>query len=125
MKAIQTMLDLGILERDGSRRLRVVKRRITTRSDVPDGALRRHHRGMLHRALDSIEEGDFHNRELTSVTLRLDPADVPAAKEAIRRFRDAFHKRFEAEGAGHVYQINIQLFEHTTPAEPPKNTLRG
>ena len=70
---------------------------------------------MLARAIESIDEDDFENREITSVTLRFDPDQIVAAKNAIRQFRDNFHKQFESIRSEHVYQVNLQFFEHTQP----------
>lgn len=114
-KAMGVLETLGIIKKDNSGRFRVMKARITTSQGIPDQALRLHHKGMISRALEAVDEKDFANREITSVTLRIDPRKVDVAKKMIRTFRDEFHKQMEAKASEHVYQMNFQLFELTEP----------
>src|SRR5262249_20256126 len=69
--ALRIMLEFKILYKDSSGRLQVLKERITTSQGVPDEAIRQHHRGMIQRALESVDAKDFQNREITSITLRI------------------------------------------------------
>lgn len=113
--AISAMLRLGILERAGrTKRLRVAKENLRTTSDIPNEAIRQHHRGMLARALDSLEEDDVETREISSSTFCLDPRRIKEAKEEIRRFKQSFSRKFAAPSGGAVHQLNVQLFGHTT-----------
>lgn len=116
-KALQTMMDLGIVSKGESGAWVVAGQRITTTQGIPDQALRKHHKGMITRALASIDESDFHNREITSITLRIDADRMVEAKKAIREFRDEFHRQFESVVSKNVYQLNFQLFEHTKPVK--------
>lgn len=88
---------------------------IRTTEDVPSRALRKHHHGMISRALAALEDSDFDNQEFTSVTLKIHPKKIPLAKKMIREFRDTFNDQLEDGNACHVYQMNFQLFEHTKP----------
>jgi len=112
--ALKVMLQLGILKRHPrTRKLQVSRETLRTTEDIPSVAIRNHHRQMLTRAMESLEEQGVDEREITSKTLRMDPARMGDAKRDIRRFKQAFEKKYECLGSSAVYQLNLQLFPHT------------
>jgi uncharacterized protein (TIGR02147 family) len=86
---------------------------ITTQTDIPSASIRRHHSEMLQRALEALEEQPVPVREFTALTLRVDKARMAEMKTWIREFRDRFSGTFGRDRNASVYQLNIQLFEHT------------
>jgi hypothetical protein len=68
---------------------------------------------MLQRALEALEEQETDERHFNSLTLRIDPAKLPAVKEQLLKFLKNFHFENEDAGANAVYQLSLQLFEHT------------
>lgn len=112
-EAIAVLEKLGFVERTAAGKLTAVKKHTATTTDIPSTAIRSHHRQMLARAADALEEQSVHEREMTSVTLQFEASDLPEAKKRIREFRDAFNKDFSSSNAQGVWQINIQFFEHT------------
>lgn len=113
--AIQNLIKLGIVERSHDGQLKVSGKGLETPNDeVVSVALRNHHRGMIHRALESIDEQPMENRYLNAITLKLDKNRLKEAKEFITCFLREFGKQFSTEGVSDVYQLNIQLFEHTS-----------
>lgn len=114
LKAKDTMLKLQILERDPKiRSLKVSGRSLITGEDVPAAANRLHHKEMMDRAKEALEEQEVDNREFTSVTIQFDPSKLSEAKSTIRKFRDQFHKKFYSNNGEGVFQFNLQFFEHT------------
>lgn len=112
--ALSTLINLGLITRDpDTHRLKMVQTFLKTSTDVPSRAIRLHHRQMLQRSVDALEEQSVGNREITSVTFRMHPSRMDEAKAQIRAFRDLFHKEFGSEVGEEVWQFNIQLFSHT------------
>jgi uncharacterized protein (TIGR02147 family) len=113
-QAVSTMIRLGVLKRHpDSQHIFAAKTSLMTSEDIPSDAIRSHHRQMLERAFEALEEQDVLNREFTSATLAFDRKDIAEAKTMIRDFRDKFHKRFETKHANSVFQMNMAFFEHT------------
>ncbi|MBN1654557.1 MAG: TIGR02147 family protein [Deltaproteobacteria bacterium] len=110
-KAVETLLELGLVERDKQGRIRQVKPLVTT----GEGPLGHHvvdyHRAMLQRAADALEQSPRHEREISSLTLCVSDAVMLDLKERIREFRRELLHVAELEGQPErVVQINFQLF---------------
>lgn len=111
--ALTHLQELEIVKRDEKGKLQVVSPGLITTNDVPSGAIRRHHVGMLERASEAIFEQSVDQRQLNSTTLRIRPEDLGDAKRAIFDFLKEFASRFMNEEANDIYQFNIQLFQLT------------
>lgn len=141
-QAIENLLDVGILLRDDAGCLKSSGKGLETPNDeVISSALRNHHRQMLERAKESIDEQTLDQRYLNGLTLKIERSRIPEAKEFITRFMHEFGKEFSSKGTSDIYQLNLQLFEHTTEdydlnpntnaakegadTEAPENVLEG
>jgi uncharacterized protein (TIGR02147 family) len=111
--SFKLMERLGLIQR-GPNKTWAVSKNIVTSQDIPSQAIRQHHRGMLQRAVESIEQQDLSERDISSTTFVFDKKHMAEAKAAIEEFREEFRRRFSATGGNDVYQLNIQLFGHTT-----------
>lgn len=113
-EAIDNLVKLGALYRDTQSKLSSTGKGIEVpNADVASAALRNHHKGMIHRALESIDEQDIHERYLNAITLKIDPENKTQAKEFITQFLREFAKQFSANSSKQVYQLNVQFFQHT------------
>ena len=90
------------------------KGNIQTPSGIPSSAIRMHHREMLRRAMDSLEEDSVDEREFTTLTFRASPESIRQMKKRILEFRESFDQEFEELSSTEVFQLNVQLFRHTT-----------
>ncbi|MCB0365297.1 MAG: TIGR02147 family protein [Bdellovibrionaceae bacterium] len=79
-------------------------------NESPSVAIRRHHAGMLQRALESIEEQSMAERMLSGLTLRLDVNRMKEAQAVLKDFLESFNSQFHSEKSDNIYQLNIQLF---------------
>ncbi len=111
--ALRVLGEIGWLARDPDGRLRVTRRSIGTPNDIACRSLRAHHREMALRGIEAIEEQEPDAREFTALTLRASPDDLPAIKDRLREFINQFDKKYERLDSSHVFQLNIQFFEHT------------
>lgn len=113
--AVQNLLELGVFKRNENGQLIVTKSGIETPNDeVVSAALRRHHKGMIQRATESIEEQPLDTRYLNAITFKMDPQSIPEAKRYITHFIKEFGTRFSNSESNDIYQLNIQFFQHTS-----------
>lgn len=109
--AIGTLLDLGMLVRDGDV-LRPAEVTVKTPHEVAGLVAHAYHRQMLDRARDSIEGADPSERHLLGVTVGIPEALVPQLKAEL----DAFQERLlhlcdqHAAETERVYQLHLHLF---------------
>ncbi|POB14120.1 DUF4423 domain-containing protein [Halobacteriovorax sp. DA5] len=111
--AIETMLETKTIGRNDDGRLIVLKEGLITTNDVPSSAIKRHHYGMINRALEAIQEQPVDERQITSVTMKVKESDVTAAKKYIFDFIKDFNEKFSTNEADNLYQLNTQFFSHT------------
>lgn len=116
--AIERLRRVGALLDDGSNGLKVSDAFETT-SDIPSAALRRSHRQTLEQAIESLEEVRIELRDITSITMAIDPARIGEAKTAIRRFRRDMAALLEDGRRTEVYNLNVQLVPVTRWRERP------
>ncbi len=110
-KAQEAMLRLHRLGLVARRRGRWVATGAWTSShDIPSAALRKHHRQLLLQAVESLDTATVDERDVTSMTLAIDPARLAEAKRRIKAFRRELAAFLEGGEATAVYQFCIQLF---------------
>ncbi len=114
-KAIDDLVRFGHLMRhQGTGELHIqTDTSLSTQSDTPSVAIRRHHAQMMQRAVESLSEQDVANREFISSTLQIERSKIGDAKSVLREFLDSFYKRFSSSKGNSVYQFSLQFFEHT------------
>lgn len=104
---------MGFLKREkGSYRL-VAEEARTTSHDVSSAALREAHKKVLRETAESIDEIALELRDVTSITMAIDPRRLPEAKERIRAFRRGLSEFLESGNRSEVYRLNIQLMPVT------------
>jgi uncharacterized protein (TIGR02147 family) len=113
-KALQVMIELGLLKRDANGTLAVAEGRITTGDDVSDEGIKRYHEQMLDNAKLALRETEVDEREFTASSLVLQTKNLPKAKQLIREFKANFARLLEEDEGDAVYQIQIQLFPLTS-----------
>jgi uncharacterized protein (TIGR02147 family) len=85
----------------------------TTSSEV---AVRRFHQEMIYKGLktlDSAQEEDFKHRDITGITIAINPEKIPEAQKRIQRFRNQLADFLSKGETTAVYQLNVQLFSLT------------
>lgn len=113
-KAIDDLLAIGIIYRDPvSKKLRANGGITETSHEIPSTAIQNFHRGMIMRALESIEQQTIQERQINALSLKFDPKKLSLAKERILQFIKDFNEEFESAEANTLYQLNTQFFELT------------
>lgn len=112
--ALDTLLELGLLKREGKGRTATLKRAEATVSTGPEVRslhLANFHRSMIDHARTSLDRIPVAERDISSLTLCLGEDGLDRIKRAVQRFRRELLEieQLEAEPR-QVVQINFQLF---------------
>jgi uncharacterized protein (TIGR02147 family) len=109
---IQTMVtrlkNLGLIKAINGRLVRT-DAELTTTHDIPSKALRDSHKQSMREAMDCLDTLGVDQRDVTSMTIVIDPKRLPEAKKYLRDFRRQFTKVMEIGPKIEVYNLNIQL----------------
>lgn len=111
-EALGTLKRLGILEqREG--KWRKEQKRLSILLSKSVEAVRSYHRQMIQQALgemDKTSEADFRRRDITGITMPINPARLAGAKRKIARFRRSLEAYLTQGACTEIYQLNVQLF---------------
>jgi uncharacterized protein (TIGR02147 family) len=114
VKALELLVELGLLQRDASGRLARGDASVTTGHEVRSLAIRNYHRQMLERAAESMTLVESDRRDISALTVCIAADTIAELKSRIHEFREILLDRCDRdEDATNVYQLNIQLFPLT------------
>lgn len=82
----------------------------TTSDDIPSGAIKRFHEGVLQRAQRSLYETEVQQREFGSQVVSIKKRQLPLIKAWLRDMQDEFAQEFEAQSGDEVYAFSLQFF---------------
>lgn len=108
--ALARLLRLGLLEKkDGT--FKKTKKQITTKDKhATTPALRRHQKQSLSGASESLERDPIEDRDITSMTMAVDPDKLPLAKRLIAEFTQQLCETLETGRQRRVYELGIHLY---------------
>lgn len=120
--AIESLEKVGMISFDSQKGFYDHEPKTHTGNDVPSSAIRHHHKGMIERSLEALEEQTIEERFFQSLTICVDKErDLSGACEDIQKFVNQFNRKYSKDGVGKsVYQLNIQFFDHTIEEEGAK-----
>jgi uncharacterized protein (TIGR02147 family) len=111
-RALERLERLGFLVRIGGK-LKVRSPNFSTSDEVVNLAVRQAHIQDTELVLKSIESDPVELRDITSMTMAIDPAKLPQAKKMIRRFQDRLAGLMEEGQQSEVYRLCMQLMPLT------------
>jgi uncharacterized protein (TIGR02147 family) len=115
-KALDLLMELGLIERDPSGRLVQADALLSTGDEVTSVSVANYHREMIRKGAEAIERFPPSRRDISSVTLALSEEKLSRVKCLIQQFRKELlavaDQDPDPEG---VYQVNFQLFPLTRP----------
>lgn len=85
-----------------------------TTTDIQSRALQKFHKGHLQKSIYALEKVDVTKRDITSMTMAIDPQKLPEAKNLIKKFRRDLCEFLEKDEKKEVYNLNIQLIPLST-----------
>lgn len=110
-RALDTLLDLGLLVRDEKGRLKQADALLSTGAETRGLHIVAFHRAMTQRALESIDLVPAQDRDISSLTLCLSRGGLRTFKERLQRVRRELLELSALEtDPEQVVQINFQLF---------------
>lgn len=112
-RAIELLIQAGLLKRDERQKLVIAQGRFHTTDDKASEAIRRYHHSMLTHAQAALDQFRVDEREFTAATLTMNIERFQEAKELIREFRSRFAKLLEEDKGNVTAQIQIQFFPLT------------
>lgn len=119
--AIERLIRLGLLRRDGTR-----LERCSDRNFAPPGvsrdAMRKFHKQVLSKAADALVLQHSDEREFGAWMFAIDKSRLPEAKEMLREFQRRFCRQMGTDAGDDVYCFATQLFRLTTPGSEGKTT---
>ena len=120
-RALEVLLELGLLVRDETGRLRQAQELVET----PSGPLGHHvvqfHRTMMQLAAESLDRVPRDEREIASVTLCLADEQLQQLKAELQAFRNHLLQKYQTgANASRVVQLNLQMFPLSQKVEVGK-----
>jgi len=110
-RALETLVELGLLVRDDDDRLVQADALLSTGAETRGLHIAAFHRAMTQRAIESIDLVPAQDRDISSLTLCLSRGGLRAFKERIQRMRRELLELSALESdPEQVVQINFQLF---------------
>jgi uncharacterized protein (TIGR02147 family) len=117
-KALDLLVQLGLLRRDESGRLVQTDAFVTTGDEVTSTSITHYHREMIRKGAEAIDRFPAAERDISSVTMSLSKEKFKEIKSLIQKFRKELlaiaNQEQHPEG---VYQVNFQLFPLAKTAE--------
>lgn len=110
-RALETLLELGLLVRGDDGALRQADALLSTGPETRGVHIGNYHRSMMQQAIQSIDLVGPKDRDISSLTLCVGPNGLRVFKERIQRFRRELLELSALEDEpDQVVQINFQLF---------------
>jgi len=109
--ALETLVTLGLLVRDGRGRVRQADRLITTGSGPLGHHVVNFHRTMISQAAHALDHLPREERDISALTLGVSEHAFARLKERIETFRQELLQMAEIDGPPErVVQVNFQMF---------------
>ena len=113
-RAIDVLLELGLLTRDAHGRLQQIDALVQTPENPVGMHVQRYHRAMMDRAADAMHTVPHQQRQIESITLCLSEARLRDLKARVESFCDEVLQEYQADpDSCRVVQLNLQLFPLT------------
>lgn len=113
-KALDILLELGLLRKDESGLWEQADKVVSTGAEVKSLAIFNYHKEMIKLALEAFERHPADKRSMSGVTISIKEKKLEEIKNIISAFRKELLKlACEDEGSDKVFQINIQAFPLT------------
>jgi uncharacterized protein (TIGR02147 family) len=109
--ALETLLELGLIERDPHGRLRQTTAVVSTGPETVGLHIANYHAEMMRRAASAMELVPAAQRDISSITFCVSAEGLSRVKKRIQEFRRELIALVEAERERtQVVQLNLQLF---------------
>lgn len=111
--AIERLLRLNIIEKVGGK-IKASTSQLMTTDGIPSEAIKKFNKQILSKAISSIDTQNINERDISTVTINIDPSDISDFKALIKKFRNEFDKYAEERKTNkrpsELYSLAIQFF---------------
>jgi uncharacterized protein (TIGR02147 family) len=115
-QALDTLVELGLLDRDPHGRLRQRDAVVSTGPETVGMHVTNYHAEMMRRATAAMELVPAPSRDVSALTFCVGPSGLARLKQRIQEFRRELIELVESEAdRSQVVQLNLQLFPLTRP----------
>lgn len=109
--AMKRLEELNVLVTDEFGKMKQKSVKIVVDNNTAFDAGKKFNRGLMKKAIQSMDNCQFMHRDLSSTTFTLDPKYIPYAVSEIKKFRRKLSEDLETMGEqSEVYAITVQLF---------------
>jgi uncharacterized protein (TIGR02147 family) len=118
-QALDTLIELGLLQRDAEGRLRQASSVVSTGAETRGMHIANYHAEMMRRATAAMELIPAASRDISALTFCLGKGGLERLKKRVQAFRRELIELAEEESErGQVVQLNLQLFPLSHRAKP-------
>jgi len=108
--AVERLLKLGLLEENNGRISKTNERITTADKHLSTPALRKYQKQVLEKAIESLENDSIEFRSMSSMTMSVDPKNIPLAKKLIDECAKQISALLRNGKQEEVYQLQISLY---------------
>lgn len=119
-QSLERLLRIGVLARDARGKLIKTTQMVSAFSKVPSGAIRSYHAQMLERAKQSLQTQAIEERDITGISVAINPERIPELREEIKKFRLKLARmagNTEFTECTEVYQLEVALFRLSSKSD--------
>lgn len=108
--ALERLKRLKYLDVKNGKLIRLISTPLSIVSETPSPAIRKYHKQNLKLAEKAIDEIPMEERELSSITMAIDPKKMKEASNLITKFKRKFARQLESGKQERVYTLSMQFF---------------
>lgn len=113
--ALERLERVGLITREQGRdkgRIKVTPEYVISPDGIPSEAIRNYHRQVLQKAIQALDVQPVDSREISGVTLSVNPVNLPAMKKELSGFLDQMAEKYgSGKNRKEVYQCEVALFK--------------
>ncbi len=108
--ALERLERVGLITREKGR-IKVTPEYVISPDGIPSEAIRNYHRQILQKAIQALDVQPVDAREISGVTLSVNPVNLPAMKKELSGFLDQMAEKYgSSKSRKEVYQCEVALF---------------
>ena len=108
--AVERLLATNLLTSKDGKYQKTKQKLNTCSQDKTNAALIKYQKQILEKAIESIETDPLPTRNMTGMSMAIDPEKMPLAKKMIQEFMADLCDFLEADNKKQVYQLSVNLF---------------
>jgi uncharacterized protein (TIGR02147 family) len=121
-EAFRRLVKLGLIVQDDAETTSPPNNNVELKPKKSELAVREHHIQMMEKAketlVNKIDDASWKNRDISSLSIAVDPARIEQAQELIKKFKEELTAIMSEGNCTEIFQMNLQLFQLSNRSEP-------